>query len=697
MKKLTYTILALSFLLGSLHIGIKYLGAANTVRVSREGVTLAVDMANNNGAATPVAYDNSGKGNHATAINAQTCTDTHCVFDGSTDYMTGTGTGLFNSTNISIAFKFKPTTGVYDNTYNVLLDATNGSRYGVHKTADGNFNRLYILLGNVIGVIEASAYFPYWKVNQENILIISGTNGNTNVWLNGAKILNNGSTVWTAKNPTTYYVGASYTGGSKFNGSIYYFKVWNRLLTNEEVANLSKDRKAHSTTVSREKLVAYWNMDTNDINGTQYLDKSGKGNHATSTGSPTIGKGHKREAVDLNGTSQHLEYLDNDSLDFGTGNFTISSWIKIDNTALSQHATIISKGNDTEVAGDWAFQVTNDAGSNYINMRTDATDVMLGATSVTKSEWHHVAVTRSGTNSYGYLDGVLDDTTANTKNLTNAEAGHIGFRSNAYNGYFPGNIDDIRVWNRALTLKEIQGLYNSGNSITINGPTRSLLGYWSMNRESINGTSLFDASGKGYHGTIVGAGAGSVATTTAGWVNNALDFDGTNGYVQLPIGFNDSFSSTTIFSVSLAFKTDSASEQSLLGYYDYPKELKITMNNGIITAVVGASDGNVTEVSPPADAYNDNVWHHILWTYDGAGVSNLYMDNVLKDTDAGGIPDIFKSTSENMNIGALGDSVNGQGHLKFDGLIDEVRIYNHVLGTTEVANAFESFKRTYVQ
>jgi len=699
-KKLTYTILALSLLIGSLHIGVQYLGATNSVKVSRTGVLLDLDFSNNNEAATPVVYDNSGKGNHATAANAQTCTDSGCDFTvAGGDYMTGTGTGAFTSASITMYYKFIPTLGVYNESYQVLLDGVVNARYGIHKQVGAQSHKLAILLGNTtVESIAATTYAPYWKVNEENILIVRGTSGNTDVFLNGTNILNNDNTAWSPTAVATYTVGAGYPGTSNFEGKMISFKMWDRQLTDLEVNTLSKDRKMYSTTINRNDLVAYWNMDANDINGTQYLDKSGKGNHATSTGSPTIGKGKKREALDLNGTSQRLEVLSDDSLNFGTGNFTISAWIKLDDVALTQHAGIIEKGDNSEVAGEWVFQILSDVSSNYINFRTGAQSRISGNTTVTKGVWHHVVVTRTGTTMYGYVDGVLDDTGSGASdNLTNTETVRIGWRSPVYDGYFPGLIDEVHIWKHVLTTKQVKKLYSLGNSITVNGPTRSLLGYWSMNDESINGTSLLDMGGKSYHGTIYGAGAGNVATTTGGMVNQALDFDGTNGYVILPTAMNPAIALAQPISVAYWFKTDTTSAGcAMMGYLDGVNQFQFLMGSGQLSIRIGQTDGTTNETGTPADVYNDNKWHYLLWTYDGVSTANLYVDNILKATDST-TPDEFFTASINANIGAVGDSIDGDGTSKFDGLIDEVRIYTHVLGTAEVANAYESSRRTYIQ
>lgn len=226
-------------------------------------------------------------------------------------------------------------------------------------------------------------------------------------------------------------------------------------------ANIDPTVTANVQVHSKTNLVAYWNMDENDKFGVTFYDKSGFNNHATSTAGVITGIGKLRQAVDFNGTSDRMEVLDDSTLDFGTGPLTMSAWIYMDDAVLTQHASIMEKGDDTEVSGEWVFQVLNNAASNYINFRSNGINSFIGVTPVTKGAWHHVAAVKVGTTMYGYVDGALDGSGSNTDTLTNTETLRIGWRSNAYNGYFNGRIDELKIWKRAFSAAEIRDLYNN--------------------------------------------------------------------------------------------------------------------------------------------------------------------------------------------------------------------------------------------
>ena len=84
----------------------------------------------------------------------------------------------------------------------------------------------------------------------------------------------------------------------------------------------------------------------------------------------------------------------------------------------------------------------------------------------------------------------------------------FGF-SPGYGHYFNGNLDDIAVWDDALTSSEITALYNSGTPLAANSNTgnytssSNLRGYWRFNENT--GSTAYDLSGYGNHGAISGA------------------------------------------------------------------------------------------------------------------------------------------------------------------------------------------------
>ena len=118
-------------------------------------------------------------------------------------------------------------------------------------------------------------------------------------------------------------------------------------------------------------------------------------------------------------------------------------------------------------------------------------------------QWHHVAATYDGTVAKLYIDGELDNEIYfNTDYLSTLDGGNystnIGTANHA-SEYFNGIIDDLAIWNRALTEQQIQAQMNA----PLLGNELGLAAYWNFNEGQ--GNSLTDLSGNGNDGAINGA------------------------------------------------------------------------------------------------------------------------------------------------------------------------------------------------
>jgi hypothetical protein len=189
--------------------------------------------------------DASGNGNHATLGNGSTSTtfptkltEHGYSFDGG-DHLDCVGTGVLNSAEIGIVIEFYPDFETGEDAQRFLFD-TSADRYLVVKQANALSNVLNINLGGTpIATIAEATYSPYWNVNGKNVLVISGTTGNTSAWLNGNRILSNEATAWSLSNPTTLIFGARGTLGSGyFTGKMTNIQVYHFILTPTQVQDI---------------------------------------------------------------------------------------------------------------------------------------------------------------------------------------------------------------------------------------------------------------------------------------------------------------------------------------------------------------------------------------------------------------------------------------------------------------------------
>lgn len=194
-----------------------------------------------------------------------------------------------------------------------------------------------------------------------------------------------------------------------------------------------------------------------------------------------------------------------------TNAFTYEVWVKPDNFA---HPTggagfIIADGRDccgTTESGMTMDLVAGQA-PRVSFYRPDHSQVSLTGNPMAHSTWHHVAMVFDGTSFKLYQDGTLTASTtfASTTMLPGVNSMQIGRHhwDASAEWLFRGSIDDIRIWNRALTATNIL----AGSFCELQGPQTGLVAYYKFNQGFIgvnnnSVTTLLDASGNGHHGIL---------------------------------------------------------------------------------------------------------------------------------------------------------------------------------------------------
>ena len=113
--------------------------------------------------------------------------------------------------------------------------------------------------------------------------------------------------------------------------------------------------------------------------------------------------------------------------------------------------------------------------------------------------WHHVAITYDGITATAYLDGVIVGYETVTGSLSYFHSVPMYIGNWQMQEDFNGNIDEVHIWNSALSQEQIQQYMNCPPS----GDEEGLVGYW--NFEEGSGTTAFDQTSNGNDGTINGA------------------------------------------------------------------------------------------------------------------------------------------------------------------------------------------------
>lgn len=210
-------------------------------------------------------------------------------------------------------------------------------------------------------------------------------------------------------------------------------------------------------------LVLNWRLDETSVSSP--VDSSGTGNNGTSNGTAVV-TGKLNNARNFAGSANYLSLANNSSINFGASqNFTISAWVKTtQGMVASQWPMIVSKEDAaaTRQGYNLVLHASNTNAKWYFEIFVAGTAyVAWGTSNIADGNWHHVVGYRSDSTLYTYQDGVFaSSTSASSGSTQKAVSLNVGRMPNGGN-YFIGQIDEVRIYNRALSAAEIADLYSA--------------------------------------------------------------------------------------------------------------------------------------------------------------------------------------------------------------------------------------------
>ena len=217
-------------------------------------------------------------------------------------------------------------------------------------------------------------------------------------------------------------------------------------------------------------LVGVWGLDGDAQSESKRKEMMGQLVGGAQFVDSTIGKEGK--AVSLDGTDDAVVIPRNQSMDVGKGDFTVAAWI---NPSELRQAGIVCLGRYNLVHG-WYLDMPNDQG--VIRIETINPENQLNGTVASRpgviraNTWQHVAAvvrrgenqTRLYVNGFEVASGTVDPTNLDNPNV----ALHIGRIQDSR--LFKGQIDEVRFYNRALDVKEVQALLEPGQQFVQEPP-----------------------------------------------------------------------------------------------------------------------------------------------------------------------------------------------------------------------------------
>ena len=457
-------------------------------------------------------------------------------------------------------------------------------------------------------------------------------------------------------------------------------------------------------------VVGYWPLD-----GGEAVDSSGNTNDgALSEPGPVPADsvfGDIAGAMEFGGDGDVVIVSHDPAIDFGDEDFTVSVWFKTDETFQNY---LISK-NYGPTSRFWGISVygvfpggdpeITDGVAGVIHDGTSTTVVQTPNIEVTDNQWHHVALVRNtrDVRLLIFLDGILAGSVPDASgSLANTADLWIGGLHNPGDyRYFDGDIDDVLIFNRALTPTEIAAYYESrqpyGTSFVPDAQedfddirvteqeadvdperiTHEVVGvrphsdtdldhiaaYWRLDGNVNEETGSHTSTNDGAEGTI-----GRFGDT-----DGAMYFDDST---YIDTGFAPAYGLSDAFTIEAWARIEpEVGHGIIIGYENDSSYLNISVGSGVVSANLVDAGGTSSFLTSSSVAGEDGAWHHYAFVRDtSADKVRLYFDGVLLVSEDDMSTTEVDPGSRAFFIGALDQF--GSPNATVIGDIDEVIIHD---------------------
>jgi len=519
--------------------------------------------------------------------------------------------------------------------------------------------------------------------------------------------------------------------------------------------------------MSHPKPIAYYKMTGGS--GTNLADRSEAGNNLSGTLSDsdmwdesTNATVHIPGAVpngyslNFDADGDYVTIAKNSKIDFDYNDpFSVSMWIKIPSTS----AWKILIANDEGASDYKGFIIALYLTKVYFMIQNTWNDSghqigRTGDTAVTNNAWRHVVCTYNGNAADSGLKIYVDGTETSTYGNYPPNRGGLGTHSTvpstdtrigqgfgtSYH-FTGGKIDEVSIWDFALSDAQVTGLYNNGTPLNVacgvdgaigseikevvsstscsikkvgtvtatevknisdiatEAPVAKKLPLAYYNMAGGSGTNLVDRSDASYNisGTLSDSNMWDASTKAAG--SHSLEFDADGDKVTIAKNSRTDFEHSDAFSFSMWMKIPDqgttwrilfSNTEGASGYQGY----QVGMYDGTIRWNIQNtwnSSGNGVGVYGGTNV-DDNSWKHIVCTYDGSGTNSgmkIYVNGSSQSTSAyPGSSTLTTSIISSADL-RIGEGF-GTGYYWTNGWIDEFSIWNFALSSDQVTTIYNS-------
>ncbi|MGH9891989.1 MAG: LamG-like jellyroll fold domain-containing protein, partial [bacterium] len=216
--------------------------------------------------------------------------------------------------------------------------------------------------------------------------------------------------------------------------------------------------------------VAAFNFE--EVSGSKVIDASGQGNHGTRSGTSRITQGRFGKALSFDGLNDWVTVNDAASLDLTTG-MTLEAWVYSTDESMTGWRTLVMKESPPDRASYYLY-ANSDTDQPLTGFFLDGYQGVRGGTWLLPNTWVHLASTYDGTTQRLYANGSEVAKRAQSGPIE-ISGGVLRIGGNSiWGAFFEGRIDEIRVYNRALSAAEITT--DMSTSVATSSPPVVLVG-----------------------------------------------------------------------------------------------------------------------------------------------------------------------------------------------------------------------------
>ena len=393
--------------------------------------------------------------------------------------------------------------------------------------------------------------------------------------------------------------------------------------------------------------------------------------------------------LQVDGNDDAVTVADNAALDL-TGDMTIEAWINptgassngtLGLIAGKENSYLLSRFDDDSIR----FALNGPGGTwNWTDTGYD----------VPADTWTHLSMTYDASERAVmlYANGELVSTSTNgfipTSLTTGTGAFMIGGRT-ALNEEFKGLIDDVRVWNDLRTADEIRENYDQ----KLSGSESGLAGYW--NFDDVSGTTVQDGTANNNDGTI------SDNAKVVPNLGDALDFDGSNTYINAGRGTSNSLAIAGDLTVETWARFDAISGTQAIVDFALNDTGGETQAGNVLYQLALRSDGDLEYAHEYGNGDNSTAlvfdtnliagqWYHIAMVRDvSAKLVKILVDGVVVGTAAYTTNGPEGGDNATLIIGANGAGAT-LGTNKLNGQMSDLRIWNVARSDEQIADNRDS-------